>query len=262
MLNVDRVFSHSHVLCEASRAASSTRASRCRVALLVALCLYAAQPVAADVITFQDQPLGPYADETVTIAAGGTFVQFSGRGLQIRDIQGHGFPDGASRVLSTIGDIDRITATFAPGFTTNFVQVRNWISGTFSGEVDTIVMSAFDASRSLLGTVVSSNDFVSVSFPGIAMVTFDDPRDREGYVIDDFTFGGTPVPEPGSLLLMGAAVAGLVARRRSTRSLTPDGFPKGRRSPAQNGRRSPEIDLTRTAATSPAFSRVLRIAPR
>ena len=217
MLNVRRVLCQSHILSEAVRIVST---------LLVALCLLSAQPVAAEVITFQDQPVGPYPDDTVTIAADGTLVRFSGRGLQIRDIQGAGFPPGASRVLSTLGDIQQITATFAPGFTTDFVQVRNWISGVYTGEVDTIVMSAFDASRALLGTVTSSSEFISLSFPGIAMLTFDDPRDREGFVLDEFTFndlGGTPVPEPGSLLLLGAAAAGLIARRRKSGSASGTG---------------------------------------
>jgi hypothetical protein len=216
MLNVHRVFSHSHAVYEAPRVASPLRAVRRGAVLLVAMCLFASRPVAADVITFQDQSLGPYPDDTVTITAGGTFVQFSGRGLNIRDIEGAGFPAGSSRLLSSNGDQEVITAAFAPGFTTNFVQIRNWISGVYTGEVDTIVMSAFDASRSFLGTVVSSNEFIRLSFPGIAMVTFDDRGDGAGYVLDEFTFNGTPIPEPGSFLLIGTAVAGLVARRRRT----------------------------------------------
>jgi hypothetical protein len=129
MLNLHRVFSRSHAVYEAPRVASTLRPVRRGAVLLVAMCLFAPRSVAAEVITFQDQPLGPYPDDTVTIAAGGTFVQFSGRGLIIRDIEGAGFPAGSSRVLSSIGDREVITAAFAPGFTTNFVQIRNWISG-------------------------------------------------------------------------------------------------------------------------------------
>lgn len=214
MLNFRCVLSHSSVLCGIPRVPLSVaRAARNGAAVLVVVCLFAS-PAAAEVITFQDQPLGVYPDESVTIAAGGTSVRFTGFELQIRDIGESVFPPGASRVLSTRGDVFPISATFGPGFTTNFVQVRNWVFGGSTSEVDTIVMSAFDASRTLLGTVVSSSEFISVSFSGIAEVTFDDLREGEGYVLDEFTFGATPVPEPGSLLLACTAGAALLARRR------------------------------------------------
>jgi hypothetical protein len=140
-------------------------------------------------ITFQDQAVGSYADGTVTLLAGGVPVTFSGTGLQIRDITSFGFPAGASRTLSTnVGPYEPISATltFPEGVTANFVQIRNWISGVYTTESDTIVMSAYNASGVLLGTVTSSAEFVSLAFPGIAKVVFDDVG--TGYLIDEFQF--------------------------------------------------------------------------
>jgi hypothetical protein len=152
----------------------------------------------------------------VPIAAGFTSVLFTGPGLQIRELSGP-FPSDASRVLSTTGDAGLITASFAPGFTTSFVQITNWIHGGFTEEIDTIVISAFDLSNTLLGTVTGSNALVGLSFPGIARVTFDDQNDGRGFVLDNFTFTAEPVPEPGSLLLFGTAAGTLLAWLRVKR---------------------------------------------
>jgi sugar lactone lactonase YvrE len=141
-------------------------------------------------ITFQDQAVGSYEGGTVTLSAGGVDVTFSGSGLLIRDL-GASFPAGASRVLSTApSDLQPITATltFPEGVTADFVQIRNWISGVYTPEADTIVMSAYNASGELLGTVTSSSEFISLAFPGMAKITFDDIDDATGYVIDEFVF--------------------------------------------------------------------------
>ena len=98
---------------------------------------------------------------------------------------------------------DAITATFEGDFTTDFVQIRNWIAGVYSPEVDTITMSAFDPSNALLGTVVSSEEFISLAFPNIAKIVFDDVG--TGYLIDEFQFN-VPVPEPASLTLLALAL--------------------------------------------------------
>ena len=180
---------------------------------VVGICVFAT-PTSADTITFQDQPFGQYPGGAVSLGSGDTTVLFTGLGLQIRDISGL-FPPAASRVLSTSGDVQPIIATFSEGFSTDFVRIRNWISGVYTDEVDTITMSAFDSSDALLGTVESSDQFISLAFRGIAKVTFDDLNDGRGYVIDDFTFDANPVPEPTSLLLLGVGgAAALVKRRR------------------------------------------------
>ena len=174
----------------------------------------------ADPITFQDQPVGVYPGGTVALPIDGTTVVFAGAGLRIRDVEFFNnrpiqkFPHGASRVLSTDGDIQTITATFAGGFTSDFVGMTNWLSGVYKkGEIDTIRMSAFDSTNMLLGTVVSSDLFISFASPGIAKVTFEDASGGGGgYLLDDFRL--SPVPEPGTFLLVGTGVAALVTSRR------------------------------------------------
>jgi len=164
--------------------------------------------VLRDVIDFQDQPVGSYAGGTVTICclarsapsgspAGGVDVTFTGAGLLIRDL-GSQFPAGASRVLSTApSDLQPITATLGGGVTTNFVQIHNWINGRYTGEVDTIKMTAYDAAGNEIASVTSSNEFISISSPdiGIAKVTFDDVpvNGNDGYVLDEFQIVPPPV---------------------------------------------------------------------
>ena len=67
-------------------------------------------------------------------------------------------------------DLAQITATlvFPQGVTTDFVQIRNWVSGVYSSEVDTIRMTAYDASGVELATITSSAEFISLTAPGIA----------------------------------------------------------------------------------------------
>ena len=168
--------------------------------------------VLRDIIDFQDQPVGSYPGEEVTIcclarsapsepSTGWADVTFVGNGLRIRDITSFGFPAGASRVLSTDPtDFATITATLVlpAGVTTDFVQIRNWVNGSYTSEVDIITMSAYDASDNLLGTVTSSAEFISLSFPGIAKVTFDDGVDPgsgqpTGYVIDEIQLYSPPI---------------------------------------------------------------------
>ena len=103
--------------------------------VLLVVCGFAVAPAQAALIDFQDQPLGPYLGDIVTLTTQGVSVTFSGMDLMIRDIvQPQGRPPGASRVMWTYITYDAITATFEGGFTTDFVQIREldrW--GVFTG---------------------------------------------------------------------------------------------------------------------------------
>jgi hypothetical protein len=184
-----------------------------RLAALLAPLLLALTPLAsASVIGFDGQPIGAYPGGTATISVDGVDVRFTGTGLQIRNIAG-AFPSpGATRVLSTADDVEPITLQFLNGVTVDGLGFRNWISGVYTLEVDTIRAEAFDASSVSLGVVTSSAEFVTLPFSGISRVVFDDVGGT-GYVLDEISFNGT-VPEPGTLALLGLGLAGLAAARR------------------------------------------------
>jgi hypothetical protein len=187
------------------------------VAAFAALGMFLSLPAAAAVIDFQSEAVGPYAGDTVTLSAGSVSVMFSGLELNIRDLTPT-FPAGSSRVLSTRFDGEPITAEFLGGVTTDSVQIRNWISGVYTGEVDTIKIDAYDVADVLIGSVTSSAEFITINAVGIAKLIFDDP-DGTGYVLDEFTFDAEVVPEPSSygLMAVGAALVTWI-RRRAVRS--------------------------------------------
>lgn len=183
----------------------------CVVALLAPAALQ------AQTFDFQSESVGPYAGGTTILTSGGVSARFSASGLQIRDINAFGFPAGSSRVLSSSGDASLITMELLGGATATGITFRNWISGVYTGEVDQIVMSAFDGMGNLLGSVSSSSEFVSLSFAGIAKVTWDDVG--TGYVLDEVQLRGfNAVPEPSTYALVGVGLAliGGVSRRRRT----------------------------------------------
>lgn len=172
----------------------------------------------AQLFDFQGEVVGPYAGGTTTITSTGVSARFSADGLQIRDISGFGFPGASSRVLSSSSDASVITMELLGGATATGITFRNWISGIYTSEVDNIVMSAYDASGNLLGSVTSSSEFISLSFAGISKVTWDDVA--TGYVLDEVQLRGvsTTVPEPSTyaLVAVGMALIGGISRRRRT----------------------------------------------
>jgi hypothetical protein len=105
--------------------------------------------------------------------------------------------------------------------------------GAFFTYGATLTFQAFNSSNTLLATVHSAfsnnealsgdpgsspNEFLSAVFPGISSVTITGGPGGGSFTIDDLTLTPTtPVPEPSTLLLLGLAVAFLVAWHRKLR---------------------------------------------
>lgn len=187
--------------------------------LIIASSIAMAPLANASLIDFQGEPVGAYAGDTTTLLVDGTNVRFSGLGLQIRDLT-PAFPSDSSRVLSSLFDGEEITMELLGGATTNNLTFHNWISGVYTSEVDTIVVQAFDAANNLLGSVTSSDEFISLSFTGMARITFDDFTAGDGYVLDDLQYTVTAVPEPATWALMLVGLGSLVSIYRRKRTST------------------------------------------
>jgi hypothetical protein len=105
------------------------------------------------------------------------------------------------------------------GATTNSLTFHNWISGVYTSEVDTIFVQAFDAANNLLGSVTSSDEFINLNFTGMARITFDDFTAGDGYLLDDFQYTVTAVPEPATWALMLFGLGNLISIHRHRRTV-------------------------------------------
>ena len=171
----------------------------------------AAVPISID---FEGVTNADISADTLVISTAAGNVTFTGVGLRIRDLPSS-FPLG--NVLSTTGDTQPITVTFAPGVELLYAEVENRINGRFTSEVDVIVANAFDATSTVLDTETSSATILRMDGPGITRLTYDDSTPTTGYVLDNFVFevaDSVPVPAPAALLLLGTALAGLTTMRR------------------------------------------------
>lgn len=189
-----------------------------RTSLLASL-LLAPAVLSAQTFDFQALALGNLASGTV-LTAGSAQARFSttGSSLVVRNINSPPFGPGATRVLSTVpSDQQPITMEFL-NFTTNSVTFRNWISGVWTTEVDEIVVRAFNGGGTLLNTVTSTSQFITITGTNIARLEFDDIDNATGYVLDEINVGSTVVPEPSTYALIGTGLAGLAVIRRRRRA--------------------------------------------
>jgi hypothetical protein len=172
------------------------------------LCLAAAS-TSASVLTFEDLSVGSIAGDSVTLSVDGVSVTFSGPGLQIRDLSSF----GVGNALSTTFDAGPVTVTFEGGYLADSVAFGNPLH-VGGSEVDSPIGTAHDGGGAVIATVQSGAALHYIAGPGIASVVYMEGSPGEGFVMGDFQFNISPVPEPGAAAMLAAGLAVLAWCRR------------------------------------------------
>lgn len=175
---------------------------------VAALSLGTSGAAQAQLIDFESENVGPVPGGVLTYNFGTYSVEFSGPGLRIRQ-EGGPFPN--TKTLSTNGDAGPIEVKFI-GTSVNYTQWENIINGTYTGEVDTPIGTAFDAFNNIVDSDQNSNTFFILQGPGIVKCSYSEGSPGEGFVMDNFSW---EVPSPGAVGLLGIAGLTAVRRRRS-----------------------------------------------
>ena len=166
-------------------------------------------------------PIGPGpfpAPATVPATLGGAAIWDPGGGTS----PGESAPNFATGLGQGEPGDGGILMSFA--FDVNSVSVTGLDFGNGMGDTEQMTLTAYDASGAILGQVHDTAQFTlgaiagTISLPGMRYVAFNYTNTQFGfYGIDDLTFERdvSRVPEPGSLWMIGLALAALSSRRRS-----------------------------------------------
>ena len=199
---------------------------------LTALILIFATSAHAGTITPDLVPV-PISPIFGTIAVGGRVTdQFKAFGVI--------FSDGVATAIfndtplafggvNLAGTVDLLTPVngflVVPGTTTltstNFLSVEAGLTGEGN-----LLLQVFDVNRVLLGSTVNDDGLgphdrtlMTLSVPGIAFFSVSSPGGNT-FGVDQLDFNGGdlgPVPEPGTLLLLGSSLIGLIGYGRARR---------------------------------------------
>ena len=201
---------------------------------LTALTLMLASSAHAGTIT-PDLVVVPVSPAFGTVAAGGRVTdQFKAFGVIFSDGVATAIfddPPLAFGGVNLAGTVDLVTPVngflVVPGTTTltstNFLSVEAGVAGEGN-----LLLQVFDVNRLLLGSTVNDDGLgphartlMTLNIPGMTFFSVSSPvGDTFGVNQLDFNGGDlSGVPEPGTFLLLGSSLIGLVGYRRTRRLL-------------------------------------------